>query len=187
MKIPDNKYLGSLCKRGHDYKGTGKSLRRRVNSECYECHMTNKKTYRKTEKYKTTTIEYNQRKDVKKRKNDWAKEKYKVPEYREKLKLDARTRGSEYRKRPSVVKRVAEWEKKYRKKPDVKARHKIANHKWSLKLTDAYVRAHIIYKSPLTRKDVSQGLIDSYRICIIADRAVRAADVALKQHKEKVS
>jgi len=27
MKIPEGKYLGTLCKRGHDWNGTGKSLR----------------------------------------------------------------------------------------------------------------------------------------------------------------
>jgi hypothetical protein len=30
-------YLGSLCKRGHDHEGTGKSLRRRNSSTCVGC------------------------------------------------------------------------------------------------------------------------------------------------------
>lgn len=33
----DKFYLGSLCKRNHDYKGTGKSLRYKSKRECTEC------------------------------------------------------------------------------------------------------------------------------------------------------
>lgn len=37
IKIPKNKKLGQLCKRGHDYMGTGKSLRTISSSSCCEC------------------------------------------------------------------------------------------------------------------------------------------------------
>jgi len=30
--------LGKLCKRGHDYEGTGQSLLHKRNRECVECH-----------------------------------------------------------------------------------------------------------------------------------------------------
>lgn len=37
-------YLGSLCKRGHDYESTGKSLRYKNRRDCIECHgITTKK------------------------------------------------------------------------------------------------------------------------------------------------
>ena len=36
MNIPENQYLGRLCRRGHDYEGTGKSLRNK-NKLCVEC------------------------------------------------------------------------------------------------------------------------------------------------------
>ena len=37
MKIDDNKHLGVLCHRGHEYKNTGKSLRYKKNGDCIEC------------------------------------------------------------------------------------------------------------------------------------------------------
>lgn len=37
MNILLNRYLGKLCKRGHDWNGTGKSLRDKNNRTCYEC------------------------------------------------------------------------------------------------------------------------------------------------------
>lgn len=67
MNIPENKYLGVLCKRGHDWQGTGKSLRYEKSHGCYECikvkgfeyNQTNKiekkeykKYYRQTHKVK---------------------------------------------------------------------------------------------------------------------------------------
>ena len=36
--------LGRLCKRGHDWMGTGQSLRRIKGSQCTECHKVNKST-----------------------------------------------------------------------------------------------------------------------------------------------
>ena len=47
MKINEDKnYLGRLCQFGHDFEGTGKSLRYRANRECVEC----KKEYQKDHK-----------------------------------------------------------------------------------------------------------------------------------------
>ena len=34
---PTKFYLSDLCKRGHDYQGTGKSLLRKSNANCVEC------------------------------------------------------------------------------------------------------------------------------------------------------
>jgi hypothetical protein len=36
-EIDDNKYLGSLCKRKHNWNNTGKSLRYKSNGGCVEC------------------------------------------------------------------------------------------------------------------------------------------------------
>jgi len=36
-QIDSNKYLGTLCKRGHDYKGTGMSLRYIKGGSCLQC------------------------------------------------------------------------------------------------------------------------------------------------------
>ena len=37
MKIKDNMYLGTLCRRGHDYENTGKSLRYKIGGDCILC------------------------------------------------------------------------------------------------------------------------------------------------------
>jgi hypothetical protein len=43
--------LGQLCSYGHDYKGTGKSLRSRSGS-CLECNRRHQKRYREKQKEK---------------------------------------------------------------------------------------------------------------------------------------
>ena len=37
LKIDDNKYLGKLCKREHNWKKTNKSLRYKKGHHCIEC------------------------------------------------------------------------------------------------------------------------------------------------------
>ena len=37
MKKRNNTYLGSLCKRGHNFEDTGKNLRYKCNGACVEC------------------------------------------------------------------------------------------------------------------------------------------------------
>jgi hypothetical protein len=36
---PEKHYLGTLCKRGHDYEGTGKSIRYKRNRGCVKCDL----------------------------------------------------------------------------------------------------------------------------------------------------
>ena len=36
--VPDGKFLGELCSKGHDWNGTGKSLRLKSNGKCIECN-----------------------------------------------------------------------------------------------------------------------------------------------------
>lgn len=38
IRITKVRYLGWLCKRGHDYKGSGKSLRLKKTYDCIICH-----------------------------------------------------------------------------------------------------------------------------------------------------
>ena len=46
--IPDNFRLGQLCRRGHDYNGTGFSLRRICNNCCVECSRASAIRYERT-------------------------------------------------------------------------------------------------------------------------------------------
>lgn len=47
MTDKTNKYLGSLCKRGHDHEGTGKSLRYSNRGSCVECTVSAGAKWRK--------------------------------------------------------------------------------------------------------------------------------------------
>jgi len=69
MEIPEYKYLGFLCERGHDFEGTGMSLRYKSNGGCIECKKEDQKTekfkehrrkYRQSEKYKEYQKKYHQ-------------------------------------------------------------------------------------------------------------------------------
>ncbi len=44
MIIPKNKHLGKLCKRGHDFEGTRRSLRN-ISRTCIECQKLYAKTH----------------------------------------------------------------------------------------------------------------------------------------------
>ena len=48
VDISINRHLGKLCRRGHNWKGTGKSIRYLKNDTCCECSRIVKIEYRKT-------------------------------------------------------------------------------------------------------------------------------------------
>ena len=50
MELTDRRYLGVLCKRGHEYENTGKSLRKKDNNDCVACaSMRGRERYRTPE------------------------------------------------------------------------------------------------------------------------------------------
>ncbi len=59
----DNKYLGRLCKRGHEWEETGKSLRLKSNSACVICE----KIRQQSGGYKATQIKYRRTPEVRER------------------------------------------------------------------------------------------------------------------------
>ncbi len=77
MEIPEGKHLGSLCKRGHDWNGTGYSLRYKGGS-CYECMMITVIKYNKT--YSESISKYNKKykKEYYKKNIELIKEKRKI-------------------------------------------------------------------------------------------------------------
>jgi hypothetical protein len=71
MKIDSNKYLGILCKRGHEYKNTGRTLRYKINGNCIECHKVKKEQYKlnpQIRKNRKIHIYRNKKKEVEARK-----------------------------------------------------------------------------------------------------------------------
>jgi hypothetical protein len=57
VDFDDTKFkLGGLCKRGHDYQDTGKSLQRISNGLCVECHRENNRERARSKQHvKVTT------------------------------------------------------------------------------------------------------------------------------------
>jgi len=100
MDIPENKYLGKLCKRGHIWNGTGKSLRFKSSKSCIICDMERQQL----SKYKKYQKNYRNQPKNKKREKEYSK-KYFQNHINEIKK---------YRKIHS--KEIKEYNKKYNKK-----------------------------------------------------------------------
>ena len=90
-KVPENKFLGSLCKRGHDWIGTRKSLKYKNGRTCVECIRERK-----------------QRPEVKARKSEYMKEYRQRPE----VKAMHREYMREYNHHPEAK----AWQRKYQNK-----------------------------------------------------------------------
>ena len=58
LEIPDNKYLGKLCPKGHEWEGTGKSLLYKSTSGCFLCTKELCQKTQKGEEYKRKKIIY---------------------------------------------------------------------------------------------------------------------------------
>lgn len=48
--------LGALCRSGHDYQGSGQSLRRRKGGECLECHRSRSQAYRQRKRLSAADV-----------------------------------------------------------------------------------------------------------------------------------
>jgi len=81
MYNPDKFYLGKLCRRGHDYEGTGKSLRYLNGNDCRECIRKRGKKKIETGENKRQTQEYyhrNKERCLRQRKQYYENNKEKV-------------------------------------------------------------------------------------------------------------
>lgn len=93
IELPPNRYLGSLCRRGHDWNGTGRSLRR-MNHQCCECaKVTSQKPERKS-KRKEYKREYNKinRKILNIKMREYNKEYCQRPEVKERYNIARKLR-----------------------------------------------------------------------------------------------
>ena len=143
MNIPENKHLGTLCRRGHDWNNTGKSLRNNAGN-CYKClkeycqkHKDKIKEYQKEYHQKHREKGKKQRKEYYKTHKEkmriqhsiYAKtHKEKMSEYRKKSynlhKEERKIQSKEYSQRPEVKKRK---EIRFKTNPKYKLRKNISN------------------------------------------------------------
>lgn len=162
MNIPENKYLGKLCIRGHEWKDTGKSIRYKIRNRCVKCiqlihyvstperrkqkRETNQKYVKRPEiiiKIRERAKKYNQRKDV-----------------REKVQKLLKTK--EYKERVS----------NYAKKPEYRKRSKINQKNRRDILCDAYIR-QLLTTDLFRKEDVTPKLIEAKRFQMKIKRSIR--------------
>jgi len=110
---PEKHYLGSLCKRGHEWEGSGKSLRYINNRGCFYCTKLKSIQWKKNNKEKDTAI-----------KRRWHNKKYHTdPQYKKKcIKKAVNSKQKRFKKNPELKKeynrkRMETWKKKYHSDP----------------------------------------------------------------------
>ena len=70
MKLTDKTYLGSLCKREHDYENTGQSLRFRAGCNCVQCQH----DYQRSDDFRAYMKIYRQKESHKKYNREYQRE-----------------------------------------------------------------------------------------------------------------
>ncbi len=160
LKIPENKYLGTLCKRGHDYEGTGKSLRYIIGHECMKCKITKTKI-RRENNYEEALRKGRDTHKRNKIKNNITRKKY-ADKNRESInskrriyylkneKLTAKTYY--YNNRDKINKRLRKY------------RHN---------LNDAYVASIVTRHTSLKNKDIPKSFIEAYRSFLLLKRYLK--------------
>ncbi len=175
MIIPDNKYLGTLCKRGHDWEGTGKSLRyeKQGGGSCIECQNNHHKIKYalNKDKYKKKTREYYRAN------KERISGRAKIFRFnnKEKIKKDKHEYHKKNRERLIIIAR--DWHKNNRRRVNElgRIRYNIPKNKEKIKkiyeknrelLGDSYVKNSLrnsLRKRGLKIKNVPQDLIELKR------------------------
>ena len=154
-------YLGKLCKRGHDYDGTGKSLRY-MSHNCVECIKISRALYQKEDAEKLK--EY--------RKNYQKENAEKLKEYRKNYRKENPEKLKEYRKNN------ADKIKKYSE--NNQARQKERNAKEISFLDNNYVKKLITAQLKIERLKILPETIELKREQLMLFREI-------KQYKKEIS
>lgn len=157
LEIPEGKYLGTLCKRGHDWEGTGKSLRYK-NGDCVKCAYKQGGLWKKENKDKVKVISHNSRK-----RNADTIRKY----------------NKNYREAHKEI--INKWKCINAKKHIDKTR--IRSNRWSRNniknLGDSYIKGKIAesfrYKEKvyITHAEIPQELVEAHRIILKIKRKLK--------------
>jgi len=157
-EIPKGKYLGTLCKRGHEWENSGGSLRLSSTRNCVYCMALR----RKTKKYK----ELQYRSGVKLRRlnrdryNGYARTHYHA--HLEESRAKGRNRG---RKEKAV--RAVRYKKYYAlNRESINCKNREQRKKASVGLDDSYIRQILCLRSKIKAEDIPRELIDLKRITL---------------------
>jgi len=178
---PDKYYLGTLCKYGHDYEGTGKSLRSTKNWVCMACRKQYGEKYCQNPEVKKRAKEYQKEyrlrpyareKDRARQRSAESKKKRKEREEDPENKKRLQEKRREYYQRPEVKARYRvnarktyhtakhkEWENQYYKKPEVKKKRTSYAKKCVKDLSGRYVKQLIKRQLGLCNSEITAGLI----------------------------
>jgi hypothetical protein len=176
-------YLGKLCKRGHDYDGTGKSLRY-MSHNCVECIKISRALYQKENAEKLKEYRKNYRKENAEKLKEYRKNNAdKAKEYRK----NNADKAKEYRK--INAEKLKEYIKNYRKEnPDKikkhsennQARQKERNAKEISFLDNNYVKKLITAQLKIERLKILPETIELKREQLMLFREI-------KQYKKEIS
>lgn len=162
----DMLYLGTLCKRGHEYKKTGKSLRRKVNRACIKCSNENSWKSKQKPEVKKKIGEYEQNPEVKKRRKAYRQS----PEGKKKT----RERQRRSYQKPEVKKRRREAAIKCLQKPEVRNKRNKNLRKYNMEncrnLEHTYIRKRIYERYGLKVSEITPEMIEIKRIEILLKR-----------------
>lgn len=156
FEILEGKYLGSLCKRGHDWEGTGKSLRYKK-GDCVKCAYKQSALWKKENKDKVKVISHNSRK-----RNADTIRKY----------------NKNYREAHKEI--IKKWKRIEAKKYIDKAR--IRSNRWNRNdiknLGDSYIKNKIAEsfrckKVYITHAEIPQELVEAHRIILKIKRKLK--------------
>jgi len=114
-------YLGTLCKRGHDYEGTGKSLRF-ISGHCTLCFYQRKRVYQR-KKYKENPAKY-----IEEARN-YRKQNPIKTKLKDKLQYQKRKEDSIW----------ISYLKQYKRRPDVKMKNREIAAKYNRKIKKAEI------------------------------------------------
>ena len=170
MEIPEGKYLGSLCKRGHDWEGTGKSLRYKGNSNCILCAIARAKLYDQENPEKRLLSSRKFTKNHKHEENYKQKNIENSEKYRQNNLQKCRDSCNKYKQDnyEKVEKKAKEW----RKNNKIRFSKYIRERKQEivLNLEDTYVRESL-KKSGF--KNITPELIEAKRQIILTKRFIK--------------
>ena len=148
-------YLGSLCKRGHDYDGTEKSLRSNKNRTCFYCRIENQKNTR----FKKS--EYNKKYRLENTEN--------IKKYIKKNSLKIKKQQKEYIKKHDL--KIKKQQKEYRLL--YKERKKIKENRYVKELVEAYIATQLIKRYDIKRSQIPPEMIEIKREQLMLFREIQ--------------
>lgn len=183
MDIPEGKYLRKLCKRGHDWEGTGRSLRNKLdNGSCCECKKRSDKEWkiRCKEKIRQWQHQYYllNREEILRKDKIYRKNNREKKQKTNKL-WYAKNRASKkiYNQKWQIENKVAYLE--YQKNWNKNNREKLKEYQrlYRKDLTDNYIRGLLTKRSDLKSlnlkfSDIPDRIVEVYRLLIINHRLI---------------